>query len=157
MGKKKFRYLLPPEDYELFFEKALKIIDFETGKVVPFKINPIQRRLLYNWSTDNLVLKARRHGISTLLLAVAFVNCISFKNYKAAFIAHTKDDAESIFEKAHFFLQHLPAELKQETDKESTTQLSFASTGSKIKVSTAGAKSAKRGSDLNFIHFFWFQ
>ncbi len=153
MEKKKFKYLLEPQFYEKFFESAIRIVDFDTGKVVPFKLNPIQRRFLYNWDENSLILKARRHGISTLLLAVAFTNCLYFDNYKAAFIAHNKDDAREIFKKVKFFLDNLPKELNVQTDTASKDELSFIDTGSQITVSTAGTKAAKSGADLTFIHF----
>lgn len=149
----KFNFMLTPEEYEVFFEKALKIIDFETGKTVPLKLNPIQRRLLYQCEDRNQILKARRHGISTVILAMAFTNCLAFKNFKAAFIADKKDNAREIFETIHFFLNHLPKDLQVPTDTETKDEVSFSSMNSKITVSTAGAKTAKRGSGLNFIHF----
>ena len=60
-------------DPQLYFENCLKIQNFGTGELIPFKLNEVQqimhsmmqRQLAEHNHVRMIVLKARRFGIST--------------------------------------------------------------------------------------------
>ena len=67
-------------DDELYFYEALKIVEFGTKKLIPFKLNIVQK-ILHEMAEQQMreeehvriiVLKARRFGISTYIQARFF-------------------------------------------------------------------------------------
>jgi hypothetical protein len=143
------RYSLTYEQYKTAIEGYLKITDFETGEIVPFKLNYTQDKLLAEFAHNNVILKARKEGISTLILAIAIINCNEFKNFNAVFLADLSQNTKKIFERAKDIIKH--ADIKLDVDIQNEVII-FKKTGSTMIISTAGRKSAFRGSDVHFAH-----
>ena len=70
-------------DDELYFYEALKIVEFGTKKLIPFRLN-LPQKILHLMAEQQLkeddhvriiVLKARRFGISTYIQARFFKRC----------------------------------------------------------------------------------
>ena len=72
------------------------IVD-ESGKQVQFQPNAEQLDLLGHLHSNNLVLKARQLGFTTLIDILALDQTIFTPNYAAAIIAHGLREAEKIF------------------------------------------------------------
>jgi hypothetical protein len=124
------------------------IVD-ESGKRIKFVPNPEQMDLLDNLHDNNIVLKARQLGFTTLIDILALDQAVFNKDFAAAIIAHGLEPAEKIFRnKVKFAWDNLPAEIKRmnPTVKETTSELVFAS-GSSIFVGTSA-----RSGTLQFLH-----
>lgn len=124
------------------------IVD-ESGKQVPFQPNAEQLDLLGNLHSNNLVLKARQLGFTTLIDILALDQTIFTPNYAAAIIAHGLREAEKIFRnKVKFPWDKLPPAVKALNPPVNLTasELVF-SNGSSIYVGTSG-----RSGTLQFLH-----
>jgi len=124
------------------------IVD-EDGKRIKFAPNPEQLDLLSNLHSNNLVLKARQLGFTTLIDIVGLDQTIFTPNYSAAIIAHGLDPAGKIFRnKVKFPWDNLPEGIRalNPTVNETASELVF-SNGSSIYVGTSG-----RSGTLQFLH-----
>lgn len=120
-------------------ENLYYIID-KDGKVVKFKMFPIQRKFLENMWYRNAVLKSRQHGFTTLIDLWIIDQVLFVPNTTAVIIAHRTDDAAAILKsKAEFPYENLHPSIKKRiplVEKNKTT-MTFAN-GSSIKVTTSG-------------------
>jgi hypothetical protein len=110
------------------------------GKVVPFQPNAVQLDFLKNRHTKNIVLKARQHGMTTLLAIDEFDDACFSKNKSIGIIAQDLDSANDIFSnKVRFLYDNLPGWLKEmfpfRTERQG--EMRFADNGSTMSVDTS--------------------
>jgi hypothetical protein len=108
------------------------IVD-KRGQRVPFRPNGVQMGLIDGLHTCNLVLKARQHGLSTLIQILMLDACVFNPDIAAGTIAHTRPDAQEIFRtKARYPYDNLPDGIKDSNPaKEDAAQhLRFANNSS---------------------------
>ena len=117
-----------------------KIID-EKGDIVVFKVRPVQKDLLDNMHTRNVILKARKEGISTVIQLLMLDTAMFSPNVRGIVIAQDIDKAQAIFRDViKFAYDHLPEVLKTHIELESApskSTISFAN-GSLIEIRTTG-------------------
>lgn len=104
-----------------------KIVN-ENGETVTFIPNGSQEKLLQNLHYNNLILKARQLGFSTLVQLIMLDQCMWVPAMQVGMIAHRLDDAKRLFrEKALFAYDHLPDILKARVPmvKRSSTEVVF--------------------------------
>lgn len=121
----------------------------ESGKKVPFRLNTSQNRLFDNLWYFNLVLKARQMGFTTFIDLIGLDQALFTDNWMTGICAHTREDAEKIFEKkVRFPYDDLPDGLKsaRSADTDSAKKLKF-SNGSSIEVGTS-----LRSGTYQFVH-----
>lgn len=110
---------------------------------------PEQRQLYDAMHYRNCILKARQKGFSTFIQILGLDTCLWNSNIHAGFIAHTRDDAQSIFrDKIKFAYDRLPDWVKAMVYAEvsNAQELTF-SNGSVIRVGTS-----HRGGTLQYLH-----
>ncbi len=110
----------------------------KAGNDVPFRLNWAQQDLLDNMHYLNVILKARQLGFTTFLQIYQLDQCLFFANTAAATIAHTREDAEEIFEnKIRYAVDSLPDWLRIAVDprQDSARKIAFTN-GSSIRVAT---------------------
>lgn len=78
-------------------DNLYKIVNKE-GKLIRFKRNEAQRHFDENKHSRNIILKSRQLGMTTFEAIDSFDEMAFRKNFKAVFIAHTKDQANMIFD-----------------------------------------------------------
>ena len=138
--------LLKDQNWRL--NNLYQIVD-KDANVGPMRLNWCQRQLYERMHYRTVVLKSRQVGITTFAQAFALDCCIFNDNFTAGIIAHTKEDAEDIFDrKIRFMYDHLPVEVKElaKLEKSNVRELKF-SNGSAIRVATS-----LRGGTINFLH-----
>lgn len=120
-----------------------------TSKIIRFKLNYTQAKIVeYLWYR-NIIPKARQLGVTTFSCIYALDSCLFVDNYQAGVIAHTDKAAKKIFsDKIQFAYDRLPAEIKQArvAVKQSSEEMRF-DNGSSIMVSTS-----MRSGTLDFLH-----
>jgi hypothetical protein len=119
-------------------ENLYKIRD-KNGKDRLFKLNAAQKLLYNNLWFFNVILKARQLGMTTFSMIYFLDACLFNSNHAAGIVAHTREDAEDLFEnKIKYAYDNLPEWLKAERSAKSDTakKLSF-SNGSSITVGTS--------------------
>ena len=114
-----------------------------------FRMNRFQQQLFDNLWYLNIVLKARQLGITTFI-DILFLDSVLFsKDKHAAIIAHTKEDAEVIFNtKVKYPFDNLPDWLKSsfKVNQDTLREFKF-NNGSSIRVATS-----VRSGTLQYLH-----
>jgi hypothetical protein len=98
---------------ELLTDKLLRLnslywIRDKAGKIVPFRLNQSQINFLGQRHNRNVIPKSRQRGFTTLAVINRLDDCLFIPNFEAGIIAHSLDDAKSIFEKAKVAFERLP-------------------------------------------------
>lgn len=115
-----------------------KITD-KSGNEVTFKMNWAQEHLYNNLHYYDIILKARQLGFTTFIMIYFLDACLFNSNHKAGVVAHTLDDAKSLFRnKIKFAYDKLPGWLKElrPARADSARTLEF-NNGSSIYVGTS--------------------
>lgn len=94
------------DDFYIYCERNLMILDKESGEVVPFVLNWAQRKLVDMVLKDiadglpvrYIVLKARQMGLSTVIEALGFWWTTTHRNIKTVIIAHETDASTNLYE-----------------------------------------------------------
>src|SRR5208282_5324001 len=94
---------------------------------VPFLFNPIQNAYYANRTKSDLILKARKEGISALISAIWLHACLVTRNTRAVIVSHTEESAKHLFSRVDFYLKHMPKIPPSvlSIGEESKTQVSF--------------------------------
>lgn len=117
----------------------LYYIKDKSGNRVLLKMNLAQQWLYSALWYFNVILKARQLGFTTFILIYFLDACLFNGNHAAGVIAHTKDDAQDLFDnKVKFAYDNLPDWLKKEisASTDSAKKLVF-SNGSSFTVGTS--------------------
>ena len=145
------------EDFRYFAEKYLMIVDRER-RLVPLELNPIQARYHAGRTACDIILKARKVGITTYKCAEYFHDTIFRPNTITTIIAHNLDTTVEIFEKVKLFHDRLPPFLKPKVSRSNRRELVFTHSAdggelnSKYSVGTAGNVEFGRGKDIDNLH-----
>ena len=75
-----------------------RIIDAK-GNSVPFKLNPVQKEVLENLHTRNIILKARQLGMSTFSVLYLLDECIFNENLSCGIVSYSLEHAQYIYKK----------------------------------------------------------
>ncbi len=123
------------EDPEVYFAYCLKIAEFGTKKLIPFKLNPIQkilhsmaeRQLAEDGHVRIIVLKARRAGISTYIQGRFFRHAATNFNKRVHITTHSRETTQEMFGMARLFEQNYPTLIKPEMYYSGKSELSWGS------------------------------
>ncbi len=150
----------------LYIQAGEGLIKFDySGRFVQSEINKI-----WEWYKQNnmpirlIVLKARRHGVSTYVQSRMFHECHTKSHRQGITIAADDEGCSYIHNMSHVFYEYLPPELQPETKYKSSSKLVFDIPKAKQqKFGGHGLKSSMRtvactnkaglGSGNHFIHF----
>lgn len=110
------------------------------GKLVRFRLRPIQRHFLENLWYRNVILKSRQLGFTTLIDLLELDTSLFVPNTQSVIIAHRKDDAAAIMEhKIEVPYANLHPAIREmvPVTESNKTEMRFAN-GSGIRVTTSG-------------------
>lgn len=119
------------------------------GRRELFRPNWAQEQLYWDMHFLNLVLKARQLGFTTFIDLFILDYCLFNSDVSGGIIAHTREDAETIFEnKIKFAFENLPEAIRarRKATQDSARQLRF-NNGSSIRVGTS-----MRSGTLQLLH-----
>ena len=163
-SRRKLAGLSGPELYEVcktderaFIELCLSVKDRETNEMVPFRFNHTQEMYERSKSKFDIILKARKLGFSTRVIARDLWACAFQKNQHRILLCQTDDDTKKqLEERVKPILQSSILPLGAiERDK----YILFPQTKSRYYIGTAGSKKFGRGSDVTGYHLseyaFW--
>jgi hypothetical protein len=94
----------PYDKSALFIEDMLTIID-KKGNVVPFNLNPIQRRFIEVATGRDIILKARQQGFSSLILGSFAKDFIFKENSLSVVIADISDNSQDLLSRVKHFIK----------------------------------------------------
>ena len=136
----------------------------KTRQLIPFAPNPVQAKYLTSicpgWQSGDYavrglredVLKARQEGMSTLILALIFLDTINTPYTYSLILAHDADSTERLFGMIHRFWENLPDDKKRAKKYSSKRELLFSDIDSGLYVATAGAGNVGRSGTWNNVH-----
>jgi hypothetical protein len=142
------------------FIEGLQIIN-KRGERVPLIMNRSQEVVFHRLMECRekrlparfICLKARQLGISTLIEAFMFALTIWYANRSALVTAHSIESAQTLFNMARRFYQHLPAEHARPLSRSTTRMLEYAAPHySRIQIATAANKNLGRGGTVHYVH-----
>lgn len=143
------------EFYKKAIEKMFMIVDMDM-RSVPFLLKPPQDRILKELASMDIILKARKEGISSLILAMFTVDFLTIENISCVVISHEDKATQRLFDKVHYFLDSMkqtwPGELPYKLKYNSKHELVNTVKNSHYYVGTAGARAFGRGDTINNLH-----
>ncbi|MDE7392955.1 MAG: hypothetical protein K2M80_00570 [Muribaculaceae bacterium] len=163
-----FRYLRCAHDFEYWAITCAKIKEKDSARIVPFRLNHAQRRVLAQLEEDRLadrplrfiLLKARQWGASTFIQTyMAWIQCCLRRNWNSLISAQIKDSAANIRGMYSRILENYPAEYWREDEKPAfkafqgsqNTRL-IAGRECCVTLSTSENQDAMRGFDIAMAH-----
>ena len=144
------------DDFFYFCRNYIKIID-KQGKIIAFRPNETQL-VVYNdivqADAPYYILKSRKRGVSTFVLAMALWYALFGKNFRYAFIADTEDQAKEIFSKVATFIEHLHPMFKLPGMRANVTRNTVEfDNGSWMRCVSELQADKLRGGDIHMAHF----
>lgn len=125
----------------------LLYIDDKAGDVVSYRPNRMQAYFLRNKSNRNIVLKHRQGGLSSIVLADMFTDCITKPHSTCAVVSHETHATQRLLDRVQFYYDTmLPP--KPELGAGSRSEKSFPQLHSSIYVGTAGSRAFGRGDTI---------
>lgn len=147
----------PSEFYRKAIEKMFYIVNKDM-QAVPFALQPAQLRMLteLDGSKRDIILKARKEGISSLIGAMFLVDWLTVENVSCVMISHEDKATQRLFDRIKYFLDSLsktwPGELPYKLKFNSKHEMVNLKMNSKFYVGTAGARAFGRGDDIHNLH-----
>lgn len=147
------------DDFEFYATKALKIRT-KDAKVVPFKLNRAQKRLLEavlrQWEETGrvriVILKARQLGFSTMVGGFLYWWISQHRATKGIVVTHHGDATRALFDMTKRYHTEVPEFLRPSTERANSKELKFDKLDSGYMVATAGADTVGRGETLQAAH-----
>ena len=136
-------------DPRYFIERCFSIVNRDSRRV-PFLFNPVQVAYHAKRTGRDIVLKARKEGFSSLLMALSLHACLTRMHTRAVLISHEQESSKRLFAKVKDYLDH--AEFKVNVKNDSASELTFPDTESRFWIGTAGSRSFGRGDDITHAH-----
>lgn len=97
------KYLLNIPGILQFIENEFSVVDKETN-TVDFTLNKAQSHFIRNFKKQNIILKCRQLGFTTLVLAIWTVIFLTMKNQNLIFICQDQDSADDLLKRVKFFI-----------------------------------------------------
>lgn len=147
-------------DIKLIIEENLQIVDKDKNEI-PFLLNKAQSHFFDNCTDRNVILKARKMGFSSLLLAAGVSKFIFGQNERIVSMSFDKDASGKQLERAKRFLEsyqrtnNIEIKFKYNTKHEMVLDVkkedgtSYTNT---LRVGTAKSTGFGRGDDITFLH-----
>lgn len=142
------------KDPRFFIERFFWIVDKNQAEV-PFRFNPIQKRYYADRTHNDLILKARKEGLSSLILGLWLHACLFVRNTRAVVVSHEAESTKRLFSRVKFYLSSMGLKDKKfefQLNDDSQNHISFQDTNSSFWIGTAGSKSFGRGDDITHLH-----
>jgi hypothetical protein len=147
------------KDLPYFAEHCLKIRP-KQGGLIPFKLNPVQRKLhaiieeqrAKTGMVRICVLKARQEGVSTYVAGRYYHKTIRNPGYLTAIVAHEKPAVRNLFGLVKRMHDCMPDDMRPATGASNAEELKFSNIDSGYLVSVAGLDGTGRSSTAQALH-----
>lgn len=132
-----------------FIQCALSVVS-KQGKTVPFIFNQVQKFYEKQKSRFDFILKSRKLGMSTRIIAGDIWACAFKKNQHAILLSHTDEAGTKLLEER--VKPILRSSVIPLGAVERAGQIYFPATNSRYYIGTSGSKSFGRGDDITRYH-----
>lgn len=143
-----------------FARTTLKIIDKQTGTLIPFIFNfaqeythkKLEEQLKETGKVRALILKGRKQGESTYVAGRYYHKVTRNKGTSAFILSHEFQSAGVLFSMVDRFQKNCPDPIKASVDTYNTKQIKFDLLDSEYAVGTAGNENIGRGGTPRLFH-----
>lgn len=148
------------EGYIKAIEENFTIVDKDKNEV-PFILNKAQRHFVKNLTERNVILKARKMGFSSVLLAIACVKFLFGKNERCISMSFDQGASIKQLERAKHFIRSYERKNKVKVPLKYNTKQELAWEGKNedgstfinaLRIGTAKSAGFGRGDDITFLH-----
>lgn len=148
------------QGYRLAIEDNLSIINKDKQEV-PFILNKAQSHFIENATERNVILKARKMGFSSVLLAIAVIKFLYGENERCVSMSFDKSASSKQLERAKHFIRSyeqknkvkVPMKYNSKTEMVWEQKREDGTTfQNSLRVGTASSNSFGRGDDITFLH-----
>ena len=148
------------DDYKRAIEDNFTIIDKDKHEV-PFILNPAQLHFLKNLTERNVILKARKMGFSSVLLAVACIKFLFGENERCYSMSFDATASGKQLERAKHFIKSYERKNKTKVPLKYNSKYEMVFEGVRqdestytnaLRVGTAKSNGFGRGDDITFLH-----
>jgi hypothetical protein len=153
-------------NYESYCSSFLKIKHREGGRIIPFSLKPVQRRIHESITESRikrkgpvkiLILKSRRLGVSTYVASLFSHRVFTHPFQRGLVIAHKGPDAEVLFRIYERYYENLPETyeripIKPHRAGSKGKKLLFPKLDSGLEVGSASTPEFGRGGESQLIH-----
>lgn len=136
------------DDPRYFIERVFSIVD-QSGVEAPFLFNAAQAHYFEHRTGRDMIVKSRKEGFSSLILAITLHTMIVRPNAAAAIVSHTEDATEKLLNRAKFYLKTAKMPIRY---KDTKGGIRLLDSNSEVYIGTAGSRSFGRGDDLLILH-----
>lgn len=151
-----FEDLVNPKRGFLYFMRRHWFLTDKNGKVCLFRPTPTQWQYLMNCKNENIELKARKLGMSTVIDGKYYWRARRREFQNMFIIAHTNDASSELWRRIQFahecIVQRRPW-LAAPTVRSNRRELMFSDNQSQLRILTAGGKGIGRAADADGLHF----
>lgn len=148
------------EGYIRFIQDNFTIVDKDKNEV-PFVPNKAQLHFLNNLEERNIILKARKMGFSSILLAVACAKFLMGKNERCVSMSFDKEASTKQLERAKHFIRSYERKNKIQIPLKYNSKSELVWEGknpdgttfnNSLRIGTAKSTGFGRGDDITFLH-----
>lgn len=139
----------------LFFIETFLWITDKRAQSIPLILNPPQRKYYENRTRNDLLLKARKEGMSTLIEALWLHACIFQPNTRAVTMAQNEVEMAVHGARVRYFLENMQVggvRFKISLGKSNQEELYFPDTQSYYWYGSAGSRAFGRSRDITHFH-----
>lgn len=141
-------------DYRTCIGENFDIVD-KSGKIVPFTYNSIQAANDLDESGKDVVLKARKQGFSSKILARYTCDFILRPNSRSVIVADNKDNAIALLDRVKFFLKSYEEKNQIEIPLKYNSKYELVNSAQNTRYFVGTAENAEfgRSQDITNLHF----
>lgn len=152
--------IFDPQKYKRIIEKEFSIIDKNKNEV-PFILNKAQNDCLQGLTEQNIILKSRKLGFSSLMLAIGTVKFLFGKNERVVSMSFDSSASVKQLLRAKQFIRSFEYKNNTKVDLKYNTKNELMLVGrdengkqyvNTLAVGTAKSSSFGRGDDISFLH-----
>lgn len=139
--------------YQAFIEDNFRIIDTSSNRV-PFLLNAIQQRFHQEASGMDIILKARRQGFSSDILAVFATDFLLLPDTHSVVVADDSDNAMGLLDRVKLYIEEYSDinKVKVPLKYNSKYELANATNGSRYTIGTAQNVEFGRSKTITNLH-----
>ena len=132
-------------------QREFQIVNKSREKV-PFVLNPLQLAFMSEMSAFNVIVKAKKQGFSSVILAFYLAECILKEYCYAISVSHEKESTKRLLDRVNRYYWSLDKSIRPVLDKDNVSEMSFVDTHSRFYVGAAGQRAFSRGDDVSHAH-----
>lgn len=141
----------PSEGFYYWARRYWKLVD-RRGQIRRLLPNAAQHHFLTHCGPENVILKPRKRGFSTIIDAMAYWRAWVRMNQVGSIVTHRSDSTAMLWNRLLFAHDQMPPWMKPKLKVSSAREVKMTHSGSHLVVFTAGGRDIGAGGDQDILH-----